>query len=68
MYSKFTAHISSNGRHFTRLGFWCTEHIRSGKMGTSNTVRDYYVLKVYCTYRLKWKPLFDGWVIGVLNI
>ena len=24
--------------------------------------------KAYCTFKDKWKPLFDGWVIGELNI
>ena len=49
-------------------GSWCNEHIRSGKMGTSDTVRGIYLVSVYCTYNLKWKPLFDGRVFGVLNI
>ena len=25
-------------------------------------------IHVYYTYKLKWKPLFDGWVLGVLHI
>ena len=37
-------------------------------MGTSDTVRGYYVLEVNCTYKLKWKPLLDSWVLGVLHI
>ena len=37
-------------------------------MGTSDAVRGYYILEAYYTYKLKWKPLFDGWVVGVLNI
>ena len=44
MYSKYTAHISSNGSHFLTAGFLCGEHIRSEKMGTSDTVRGYYIL------------------------
>ena len=27
-----------------------------------------YVFKDNCTYKVKWKPLFDGWVLGVRNI
>ena len=68
MYSKYTAHINSNRSHFLLLGSWCTEHLRSSKMGTTDTVRGYYVLQVYCTYKLKWKPLLDDWVLGVLHI
>ena len=41
-------------------GFWCTEHIRSEKMGTSDTSRGYYIVLVYNTYRLKGRPLFNG--------
>ena len=28
-------------------------------------VKGYFV---YCTYKLKWKPLFDGLGLGVMNI
>ena len=37
-------------------------------MGTLDTVRGYYVRQVYYTYMLKWKTLYDGWVIHVLDI
>ena len=37
-------------------------------MARLDTVRGDYVLYVYCTYRLKWKPIFDGLVLGVLDI
>ena len=38
-HSKYAAHISSYGSHFLTAGLRCTAHIRSGKMGTSDTVR-----------------------------
>ena len=44
IYSKYIAHISLNRSHFLTAGSWCTEDKRSGKMGTSDTVRGYYVL------------------------
>ena len=46
---------------FSQLGSLCTEHIRSGKMGTLDTFREY-------KYNLNWKPVFDGMVLGVLHI
>ena len=33
----------------------------------SGKIIDYYVLYLYCTYKLKWKPLFDGVFLGVLS-
>ena len=27
-----------------------------------------YVFKDNCTHKVKWKPLFDGWVLDVRNI
>ena len=33
MYSKYTAHISSNGSHFLTARVLCTEHIRSANFG-----------------------------------
>ena len=80
MYPKYTSHISSNGSHFWWLCSWCTEHIRSAhdinhwtykvcKFGYGQTkVRVTMYSIVYCTYKLEWKPLFDGWGQGVLNI
>ena len=68
MYSKYAAHISSNGSHFLTAGFLGYYTYKVNKKGTSDRVTGFYVLCVYCTYRLKWKPIFDGWVLGVLNI
>ena len=43
-------------------------YVLSEKMGISDTFRDYYIVFVHCKYNHKWKPLFDGLVLGVMNI
>ena len=40
-------------------------HIQICTRLLQEAVKSYHV---YCTYKLKWKPLFDVWVLGALNI
>ena len=58
----YWAYISSNVSHFLTAGFlryWTHE------VWENWFIRVYFEVLEYCTYKLKWKPLFDGWVLGV---
>ena len=71
-YSKSTAHMRSNGRHFltARLFmFWIYKFKKkiNGEQGNSSFIGN-YVLQGNCTYWVKKKPLFDSWILNVLDI
>ena len=50
-----------------QLDFWFTERILSVKL-LRLKLKVIMYFQVYCTYKVKWKLPFDGWVFVVLNI
>ena len=59
MYSKYTAHINSNGSHFLTawfLVYWTYK------------VCSWYAPGYYRVYKLKWKPLFSGCFLGPYKV
>ena len=53
------------------MGSLCTEHIRSVHDLYQVTKGELFKVTMHTAHissKLKQKPLFDGWVLGVLNI
>ena len=59
-----TAHIRSNVSHFLTAGMSDAPILGTSDTGSSQVMHPYS----NCTYKVKQKPLLDGWVLGVLNI
>ena len=56
-----TANIRSRGNHFLTAGKSDIPILGTSDKGSAHPYSD-------CTYKVKRKPLFDGWFLGVLKM